>query len=604
MKRGTPNPTGPPSSEEEASLGTGKSPYVLQAGNIREFLKMMPGEQIKQEPEESSLQVWEVQWQEFLKTVETPDPDWGTPTFPEKSSPWEDTKGFLASFEQVAKACRWPKEEWVTRLMPALSGEAEQAFLMLPARHREDYGAVKVAILRGDALSREKIRQHFRRFCYQEAEGPRMAYVRLQELCCQWLKFERHSKEQILEMLILEQLLTILPSQIQSWVREHGPETCSQVVALAEDFLSKQQGGQRQEDQGAFPEMAGSSSEGDETPSVKEQRQLCIKPKKEADDGDPGLQGRWDAINNGEECVPEDSETGCPHTAPVWKIEDNLSQCCMQENTSVSHERPEHAQETDPAEELMSSIPCGGVCRITSETAAAVPVEIEFGRRRNAYGSYGRSSSLPMRTRAGGKPVRCQICGKYFLCSSKLAIHQRSHAGDKAYKWLYLCGDQRVCPPDLSENCPGQAAMFHKMVPRMRGQRWEGKEVVALLNGIRSSPALALLMSSSSQRGQQHWEKIKDQLQAQGYTRNIDQLRSKWKQLKTDFFAAGRPAAEGKERPSVIPPYFNRMRSVWDAAGRPPFKDRHLPASYRARRRELERREEDDGDAEAQGPSC
>nr|XP_008122196.1 PREDICTED: SCAN domain-containing protein 3-like [Anolis carolinensis] len=248
MKRGTLSPVGP-TSEEEASPGTGKSPYVLQAGNIREFLKMMPGDQIKQEPEESSLQLWEVQWQEFLKTVETPDPDWSTPLFSEKSSPWDDAKAFLASFEQVAEACRWPKDEWVTRLMPALSGDAEQAFLKLPARHREDYAVVKAAILRGDTLSREKIRQHFRQFCYRESEGPRGAYIRLQELCSQWLKFKHHSKEQILELLILEQLLTILPPQIQNWVRERGPETCSQAVALAEDFLSKKEGVQSPEDQ-------------------------------------------------------------------------------------------------------------------------------------------------------------------------------------------------------------------------------------------------------------------------------------------------------------------------------------------------------------------
>uniref|UniRef100_A0A8D2L3R6 SCAN box domain-containing protein n=1 Tax=Varanus komodoensis TaxID=61221 RepID=A0A8D2L3R6_VARKO len=83
-------------------------------------------------------------------------------------------------------------------------------------------------------------RQHFRRFCYQEAEGPRGAYSRLQELCQGWLKVERHSKEQILELLILEQFLTILPPEIQSWVRDVGPETCAQAVALAEDFLLRQ----------------------------------------------------------------------------------------------------------------------------------------------------------------------------------------------------------------------------------------------------------------------------------------------------------------------------------------------------------------------------
>uniref|UniRef100_A0A670HRE0 SCAN box domain-containing protein n=1 Tax=Podarcis muralis TaxID=64176 RepID=A0A670HRE0_PODMU len=97
-----------------------------------------------------------------------------------------------------------------------------------------------------DAMKREKNRQRFRRFCYQEAEEPRGAYRRLQELCRRWLRFERHSKEQILELLILEQFLAILPPEIQGWVRECGPETCCQAVTLAEDFLLRQREAERQ----------------------------------------------------------------------------------------------------------------------------------------------------------------------------------------------------------------------------------------------------------------------------------------------------------------------------------------------------------------------
>ncbi|XP_054832554.1 zinc finger protein 287-like [Eublepharis macularius] len=231
----------------EFSGKAGEAPHVLQADSVQEFLQRKEGLQVKQEPAEE-LQHWDVQWQQFLKTMESPRSGWGTPLVSGETSPWDDTKDFLASFEQVARACHWPKKEWVTRLLPALSGEAEQAYIKLKARDREDYGKVKAAILQGDVMRREKIRQHFRHFCYEEAEGPRGAFGRLQELCCQWLKFEQRSKEQILELLILEQLLTILPLEIQRWVRGCGPETCSQAVALAEEFLLSQREAQRQEE--------------------------------------------------------------------------------------------------------------------------------------------------------------------------------------------------------------------------------------------------------------------------------------------------------------------------------------------------------------------
>nr|XP_056721329.1 zinc finger and SCAN domain-containing protein 32-like [Euleptes europaea] len=215
---------------------------MMRAGSIEEFLQRTPGDPMDQQAEEGSLSLahWEAQWQEFLRTVEKPLSGCGIPQLPEKPSHWEDAKAFLASFEQVAEACRWSKQEWVTQLLPALSGEAEGAFNSLDLTEREDYGKVKAAILHGDTLSREKQRQQFRHFCYQEAEGPRGTYRRLREMCCGWLRVENHSKEQILEFLILEQLLSILPTEIQSWVRKSGPESCSQAVALAEEFLFRQ----------------------------------------------------------------------------------------------------------------------------------------------------------------------------------------------------------------------------------------------------------------------------------------------------------------------------------------------------------------------------
>nr|XP_030704496.1 zinc finger protein 174 isoform X2 [Globicephala melas] len=88
----------------------------------------------------------------------------------------------------------------------------------------------------------ELSRQSFRRFCYQEVSGPQEALSRLRQLCRQWLQPEVHTKEQILELLVLEQFLNILPPEIQARARHQCPMSSKEIVTLVEDFYRAAKG--------------------------------------------------------------------------------------------------------------------------------------------------------------------------------------------------------------------------------------------------------------------------------------------------------------------------------------------------------------------------
>ncbi|XP_006862464.1 PREDICTED: SCAN domain-containing protein 1-like [Chrysochloris asiatica] len=61
--------------------------------------------------------------------------------------------------------------------------------------------------------------QRFRQFRYESAPGPRAVLQRLQELAELWLRPDINTKEQIMEILVLEQLQAILPEELKGQVR-------------------------------------------------------------------------------------------------------------------------------------------------------------------------------------------------------------------------------------------------------------------------------------------------------------------------------------------------------------------------------------------------
>nr|XP_034963210.1 zinc finger and SCAN domain-containing protein 2-like isoform X2 [Zootoca vivipara] len=401
--------------------GGGSQSFEASLGSSGDWLD------VKEEPQENSTQLWETQWQQYLNTVEL------CPLgAPQEPTPWDDAPTFLASFEQVAEAYRWPKEEWAARLLPALGGEAEQAFKSLEGPDREDYGKVKAAILQGDTMNRENYRQHFRCFSYQEAEGPRVAYTRLQELCYRWLKVEKHSKEEILELLILEQFLAVLPSEMQSWMKGHCLESSTHAVSLAEDFLIRHLVSERREEQvAALPEEGAMNLQETESESWEDDTDIDLGTVQE--DGSENYLPE----ENGQENHPP--ETG-PRGVSAERAKDNSPQYWKEGDVLENSRRAERQQVIYLRKDGQRSVLCEKVGR---EASITVICQGTINGKRSGKASRSR-----------GKQHKCPHCEKTFSCPTHLRKHLILHSAEKPLKNLgrhhtgeepYKCADCGEC---------------------------------------------------------------------------------------------------------------------------------------------------------------
>ncbi|XP_053124262.1 SCAN domain-containing protein 1-like [Hemicordylus capensis] len=140
------------------------------------------------------------------------------------------------AFKEMPDVCQEAREPGRAMLLPDLFGEAQEAHSSLAAGRVGGCAKVEQAIPCHSNMGSENQRKRFRGFAYKETEGPQVAYERLQELLFQWLKPEARSKEEIVEQLVLEQFLNLLPEDVQRWVRERHPENGDEAVALAEDY--------------------------------------------------------------------------------------------------------------------------------------------------------------------------------------------------------------------------------------------------------------------------------------------------------------------------------------------------------------------------------
>ncbi|CAH6808166.1 Zscan26 [Phodopus roborovskii] len=328
----------------------------------------------------------------------------------------------------------------------ALIHPSKRAYSLSPLSLKEELQGFKVQGNR-KGLGQEPLSKQFRQLRYEESTGPREVLRRLRELCRQWLQPETRSKEQILELLVLEQFLTILPRDLLVQVLEHHPETGEDLVGILEDLQrDREEAGQQKEPtQGSRQTVLV----GGTVPPKEVQQQLVLpehgvqKPEKE--------KGKETRNDHGKLIVRTDScgriESSCTTSEPIeahlekqpaMPKEKASSQCLETKEGLVQHSDMTEHERAHAGEKSCESV----VCQSSTPTEHPEVLSREKGHLCHECGKvFQRSSHLVrhQKIHLGEKPYKCKECGKVFSQNAGLLEHLRIHTGEKPFLCIY-CG--------------------------------------------------------------------------------------------------------------------------------------------------------------------
>ncbi|XP_064223402.1 zinc finger and SCAN domain-containing protein 5C-like [Aotus nancymaae] len=344
---------------------------------------------------------------------------------------------------------------------------------------------------------------NFRMFSCPEQSDPIQALRKLTELCHLWLRPDLHTKEQILDMLVMEQFMISMPQELQVLVMMNGVRSCKELEDLLRNNRRPKKWsvvtfqGKQYMVQDSDAEMAEApASVRDDLRDVSSQRASSVNST-HLGEGQASRElqtlPRVPALSRGQgQEFPLPETTDIKDDQKVLRPKQNLEKDLKENSTenpglaSPEPQLPQGPTDLVRAKDGKDPQKRASVEKVDADTASACAVETEASTHsedRDSLNPRGPKRSKPDATSisqeepqggatpvgnraspgpAGMNPVHspgpadagshpdgqeavallpfaCDVCSKRFKYYGKLVIHKRSHTGERRFQ-CHLCG--------------------------------------------------------------------------------------------------------------------------------------------------------------------